>query len=330
MPEDGMYCSSIDLDVDYVEDIYEKLVQQGKENGYFNDTEGKHEFTYKGSKENNSGGNSGYGYNYSYGRDDYDKHKEFHITVDTKYVSDLIDDGKDQLQKENDNKKIMAEAKMKHEMMDKSAGNSSSRLQFEVEALLNSKVDWKRLLRKYCIVHRMSDTSFNTPDKRMHYQSAIYPGLISENELVLDNVKLCVDTSGSMSDDDIGNVIGQVVDLTKQFKTTAELISWDASIESTQMIDSKTIRPAKKSHLAGRGGTDPRCLFEYFDSKQCKIKPFVTIIFTDGFIYSDEFKPKWTRKYKNTIWIMTRDYNSSFVPPFGNVAYADFSRASKR
>ena len=33
-PKEALYCSTIDIDVDYVEDIYNELEEQAKNNGY--------------------------------------------------------------------------------------------------------------------------------------------------------------------------------------------------------------------------------------------------------------------------------------------------------
>lgn len=48
-------------------------------------------------------------------------------------------------------------------------------------------------------------------------------------------------------------------------------------------------------------------------------------MFTDGYI-PDLENYKWKNKYKNTIWIMTKDYNEKFKPPFGKLAFAEFTK----
>lgn len=335
MPEFCLYCSSLDLDVDFVERIYECFAGQAKQNGYFDkgayetddkeDNDKKYEFTYTGSSKDTEEDSF-----CSCDDEERKKYETFKITISKakKFTlcDDLIDDGSDSVQKDNDAKRILSEAKMRYDMTAKNAGYGAGRLLFEVEALLKSRVDWKKLLRKYCINFRMKDTSFNTPDKRMYYQNAIYPGQTSENQSVLKDVKVCIDTSGSMSDEDLAYIMGQVLDLTKQFKTFADIIAWDAEVESVQSLNGTAQVHTK---LKGRGGTDAGCVFQYFDSKECKVKPFVTLVFTDGYFDVDEFNPKWKRKYANTVWVMTRNYNADFKPPFGKLAFAKFSSPDK-
>jgi predicted metal-dependent peptidase len=160
------------------------------------------------------------------------------------------------------------------------------------------------------------------PDKRMFYQDAIYPGQDVSADNKLKNVKICIDTSGSISQLDLQRILGQVLDLLKQFKVTAELICWDAEAYSMGQLTSEIQIP--NADLVGGGGTDPNCVFKYFESKDCKIKPFVTLIFTDAYFSMDNFKDSYKKKYKNTIWIMTEDHDDDFKPPFGKVAFAKF------
>lgn len=320
MPKQCLYCPSLNLDVDYVEDIYDKLMQQAEKNGYnkIGQDGQSYDFSYTGSGNNGSRWN-----NDNSGNDN----GEFKIRVTKKYVGDLMDNGDDPLMQESENRRILSEAVTRSDMMKKGCGDGEGRLRLSVDSLLKSKIDWKKLLRKYCITHTMKDSSFKIPDKRMYYQRAIYPGQQAEESNILKNVKLCVDTSGSMSNTDIAYVLGQVYDLMKQFKTYADLIGWDCSVESVQPLQSDTTleNRMRTGRLLGGGGTSPSCIFKYFDSKQCKVKPYVTLVFTDAYFSTDDFLPSWKRKYKDTIWIMTRDYNSQFKPPFGKIAFAKFS-----
>lgn len=310
MPTDGLYCSSIDLDVDYAEGIYEQLYNQAKENGYFDNQKSdsdNFEFNIHGSTPTNS------------------KYDDLKITINRQYVCDLIPGKGDRLQQEDEARQILAEAKTRFEMFNdgSGAGNEAGRLKFMVDEILKSHLDWKKLLRKFCIKHRSTDSSFARPDKRMYYQQAIYPGQVENSEEVLKNVKICMDTSGSVSDTDTKYIMGQIDDILKAFKTEAELICWDTEVECA--YDFNRTATIKQKGLSGRGGTDPTCVFEYFESKQCKVKPFVTLIFTDGYFYGDEYNnPKFKRKYKNTIWVMTKNYNKQFEPPFGKLAVARF------
>ena len=152
----------------------------------------------------------------------------------------------------------------------------------------------------------------------MYYQKAIYPGNSDLDELKLEGVKVCIDTSGSVSDEDLMYFFGQIDKLLREYKVKAELIYWDATIQSTGEFSN--FKELERVKLTGRGGTDPSVVFNYFDSKKCKIKPIVTLMFTDAYFSTDDITPKQHKKYKDTIWILTKNGDSNFKAPFGKVA----------
>ena len=352
MPKDGVFCSTIDLDVDSVESIYNDLEEQAKKNGYMSqiiygdggdkgdhgnngnnsnnekdssnedeNSNGKknkikkkennklrdnsYEFTYEGSKNSSD--------DYSYYSSDASKYDKITIKVVPNDYCDIIVSSDDSMKQQNDNKRILSEAKVKCDM-NKKAGDNPGLLELKVNKILASRIDWRRWLKKYCIASRSTDTSFSNPDKRMYYQNAIYPGQMMDESNMIKGIKICIDTSGSISDTDLQYIFGQVLKLTKQFKIEAEVIAWDTIMKSCGELNENT--SLKGLDLYGGGGTDPSCLFEYFDSKQCKVKPVVVLVFTDGY-WSMDNVGKWAKNYKNTLWVMTKGAKKDFEPPFG-------------
>lgn len=322
-PKEGLYCSSIDLEVDYVEGIYDTLISQAKSNGYMGGSSGYADDTNQNS--NNSKNNTdGESFTFEYKGSGTSRDSYSSITIEIvpdNYSCDIIDDGSDTLQKQNDNQRILSDAKMRNELHSYSK-NGKGLLEIKVDEILKSYVDWKKLLRKHCIILKSKDSSFSTPDKRMYYQSAIYPGQISDESNSLKDIKICFDASGSISKKDMSYFYGQVHDILKSFKVNAEVVYWDTAVEARS--DFATVVDFNKVTGKGGGGTNPDCIFEYFDSKQCKNKPSVSLIFTDGFFGEIDGSKRWARKYKNTIWVMTRNYNTDFKPPFGKLTIAKF------
>lgn len=317
-----LYCSSIDVDNDFTESIYEELEKQAKKNGFMQaynqgDTDKSasgsgYSFTYTGSKKEDSGPYSQNSAN-----------RTFKAVIQPGKQMDLVDSGDEQSLKQQKADKLVSDAMVKVEMSSQACGDGSSGLLAHVKKMMKSQLDWRKLLRKYLISATTTDSSFSRPDKRMYYQKSIYPGQVSDEVNSIKGVKVCIDTSGSISDDDIAYFCGQVYELTKQFKINAELIYWDTSIQSTGEFEG--YKEFSRVDIYGRGGTDPSVVFNYFDSKKCKIKPVVTLMFTDAFFSTDRITPKQRKKYKDTIWIMTRNHDKEFKPPFGKKAIAKFS-----
>ena len=279
-PENGLYCYSIDLEKDYVERIYDSLEKQGKQNGYFGNKSGKYTFSYTGS--DNSIINNRYLRN-----NPNQQYSTFEIQIEktpsgSSFNKDLIDTGDDQASKEQQSRKIISDAVVRSEMTGSGVGSQSGNIERLVKELLKSHLNWKKLLKKYLIQLTATDSSFSKPDKRMYYQKAIYPGQAAEECNALNGVKICIDTSGSISSDDMSRFFYQVYDILSKFKVDAELIYWDAEVKSIGNI--KSFKEFNRVDCYGGGGTDPAVVFDYFSKK--KEKPVVTLMFTDGYFYN--------------------------------------------
>ena len=201
----------------------------------------------------------------------------------------------------------------------KMAGNGAGSLLEEfVNKVIADKIDWRKLVRKFLVEMTSKETSYRRADKRMLWFDAILPGMDTPEDLGLNNVKMCTDTSGSISREELEVFYAQLGQLCTQYKVDGELIHWDCEMQSMGGIN-ETKELYQIGQLYGGGGTNPACLFKYFDSKQCKKKPALIIILTDGYIdfTSNE---QWVRKYgKKTIWIINKCGNNHFKPPFGVV-----------
>ena len=302
MPTNCLFCDTIDTEKDFVEDMYESLEEQANKNGYNQGSNGEKYVFRVGNNSNNRG-------------------KLVEISKDSE--TDLIDNGDDSNVKQQKSEKVVADAIVRIDMSSSNQGNQEGGLIVLARKRLESHLDWKKLLRRYLISACRSDSSFSRPDKRMFYQKAIYPGQIQDEINSIKGIKICIDTSGSISDEDIEHFCGQVYSLTKQFNIDAELIYWDSDIQSTGEF--KDYREFERVDIYGRGGTDPSVIFNYFDSKKCKVKPVVTLIFTDGFFSVSNISALQRKKYKDTIWIMTKNSNKSFDVPFGKKAEVKFN-----
>jgi len=135
----------------------------------------------------------------------------------------------------------------------------------------------------------------------------------------LEGIKICVDTSGSISDEELSIAYNQIMQLLRTYKAEAELIYWDTAVRAKGNFKNRNelvrIKPA------GGGGTDVSCVFDYLDSKECKVKPSVIVVFTDG-CFGTPDKTKWGRKYKDTIWVISGgEYQyKEFKLPWGKKA----------
>ena len=311
----GFYCNSINIEEDTVESIYKQLEKQAQSNGYNEhknklngQSDQKFSFVVKGS---------------DYGKKLGSDKTILDISINDDTIKDLISDSTSKEESEQLSNQLLSKVKTKSIMDNiQSFGNSTSNLEIEINKLLKSKLNWRKYIQKYCITLNSKDMSFRTPDKRMSYQKVIYPGQVGDEENALKGIKICIDTSGSISDKDFYYFIGQLNSLLNKYKVDAELIYWDAAVENCGKFND--LKSLYKIKAIGRGGTNVNCVFDYLKSKRCKTKPVLTVIFTDGY-FSESFNTKENKKqFKDTLWVMNRNHNKAFKPSFGKVAVPDF------
>lgn len=271
-------------------------------------------------------------------------------------VQDSSESGKSDEAKDSESKAILQNAKTNFEQTGYTHGRGSGFIQRSVEKQLAPKIMWNRLLRQHLIKSDEVYYSYNTPDVRFISQGKILPGPRKAEPDRLEGVKVCIDTSGSIGDKELGIVMTQLEQLLRTYSADVEFIFWDDGITNTLQFESKSGRYNKqnivemykvmKTGAIGGGGTDVNCVFEYLEnqakgkidkqleqhmskmdeligankkrSKQtCVGVPATSvIIFTDGFFGAVDSKYK---KFfnKKTIWVIQDEYKEQFNAPFG-------------
>lgn len=298
-PEDLVYSRNVDIVKDTPEIIYEELMQSiEKKNPRF--LSGITRCTSDDSNGCNADGNSE-----SEVECDFRGDK---IKIKRVYRDLIIDDKGDKSKEAHQGKALVERARLK------SRGIGGCKLERLVEEILAPKVDWKRLFRNQLRELNIQITTFSNPDRRYIGKGMCMPGAKKLETEKLKGVKICIDTSGSMSSREIGECFTQVKDLLKTFELDAEVIYWDSEIENKDNF--KNIKEFRAIKPKGGGGTDPSCVFKYFESEECKDKPSAIIMFTDGGF--GEVMVSSKKKYKDTIWVIKN--NKKFKAPFGKVA----------
>ena len=209
----------------------------------------------------------------------------------------------------------------------KPGGDSAGFLERYVEEALAPKVNWRSTVRKYLIEFDKSQHEYTLrhPDKRFatrvdaNGDRQVFAGPHISPTGALGSIKICVDTSGSISPEDIGIALAQIKALFKQYNARAELLYWDTRIRAVYPF--KDIKDLLDKKPMGGGGTDANCIFDYFETNKDyklrkKEKPSLIIVFTDG--YFGDIDKRYYKKYKSTIWVIKGEYK--FKAPFGTIA----------
>ena len=248
--------------------------------------------------------------------------KEFRGVEIKDVKPDMVDDNKARsMSKDQMNQvstSLLNRAVTMHRQSNSFGGDNADFLERYVEKVLAPKINWRTLLKNKLTLASQKINTFSAPDKRFRTRGMILPGPKAIENDSLENVKICVDTSGSISPRDIGIALSQVEQLLKVFKAKAELVYWDTRVRAIYPF--KDVKELLDKKPMGGGGTDVNCVFDHFEtSKDYKIgkkkKPSIIIIFTDG--YFDVVDKKYS-KYRDTIWVVHDNIN--FKAPFGSQA----------
>lgn len=176
----------------------------------------------------------------------------------------------------------------------------------DVAALVNemnkSQVNWRQQLRQF-YVNTLKSSKTSTRKKRNRRYGIIQPGVKKKPELHLG---LCVDTSGSVSDAELGMFWAEMQAI-NSCGVKITVIEADCSVQNVYEFDSK-----KTPEFKGRGGT----AYSPAIKKAIELK-------VDGILYCGDFdaadKPE--NPNKPFLWVGVR--NSPPPADFGKVIYLE-------
>lgn len=240
-----------------------------------------------------------------------------------------IEQSKQKIQ-QMDTKKKMVEQKLGKEL-DKSTLGTQLVQRF-IEFGLSSTVDWRVVLKNMCKFKPKKQYTLAHPNQDYMNMGVTIAGRrkISKDK-ELSRIKICIDVSGSVSQDQLNWYLSEVANIFNHFKVSGELIYWSTNVGDSG--DFNKIKDLVKIQPKSTGGTDVSCVFEYLTGgrktatgkkEETKVKDIIgVIIVTDG-MFNDNYAQYESAFGKKTLWLI--DNNINFNPLFGQV----MSLGSKR
>ena len=185
-------------------------------------------------------------------------------------------------------------------MSERSKGNLPASIQEAIDKLFEKpKLNWKQILRKYIGIipegHRPSKLRLN----RRQPERFDLRGTMTNKTIRL---VVAIDTSGSMSSEDLKYCFNEIFNILKNKKYDMTIIECDSEIG--RVYKTKTIGGVNLK-VTGRGGTSFIPVINYINKN--KFRDAVMIYFTDG--YGDYKIPK-PLTYKN-LWVIVGGSESS-------------------
>lgn len=172
------------------------------------------------------------------------------------------------------------------------AGKLSQSMLRWVDGLLAPNLPWRALLARYFAINQRDDYSWRRPSRREG--AAILPRLSSEG---LD-VIAAIDTSGSISDDELREFISELDALKAQIRARVTLIACDNKLAEQGPWEFEPWDAMDLPHdIEGGGGTDFRPVFDWVKTEN--LSPNLLVYFTDA---EGDF-PKLAPNYP-VIWLV--------------------------
>ena len=199
------------------------------------------------------------------------------------------------------------------------SGNGRGTLPLGVERalkdLLEPKTDWRVLLNDF-VQEEVTDYSLMPPDRRFSDSPFMLPDF-NDTETLVKDILFMIDTSGSMSNEQITQAYSEIKGAIDQFGGNLEgwLGFFDASVVPPEPFadedEFKVIRPK------GGGGTDFGVIFDYVRQEMADKEIASIIILTDGLA---PFPEESEAMGIPVLWMINNEY---VKPPWGRLCVFD-------
>ncbi len=188
----------------------------------------------------------------------------------------------------------------------KAQGTLPQSLERLINEITEPKIPWREILARFLTEPARNDYSWQMPNRRFIHQGLYLPEL-KNPELGL--IALLVDTSGSISQQDLNQFAAEMHSLLAAYKTELIIIYVDAAVQGVEFIASDDTD--MNLELKGGGGTDYRPGYDWLHEQGHM--PTAAVYLTEGYCNSFPDEPDFP-----TLWALTQksDY---FKPAFGEV-----------
>lgn len=193
------------------------------------------------------------------------------------------------------------------------AGKVGANVPQGIGELLNPKVDWRAVLKRFVKTHlkNRDAPSWRKAHRNYLWQDVILPAIVGKR---MKHLVIAMDTSGSV----VGPLLTAfmtelnkiVVDLKPE---RIDILYWDTEVERHETFTSNHGDIVSRTKPHGGGGTDPDCVPAFM--AEHSIKPDALVMLTDGYMHSNP--PAWAGLSAPVLWCILG--NTSYTPPKGQI-----------
>lgn len=195
--------------------------------------------------------------------------------------------------------------------MNKQAGDLPGELLTKIDELLNPKLPWDVLLRRWLNQVSREGYSWQRPNRRYQHHGMYLPAKMGDEGL--DHLMWAMDSSGSMSDEQLKVLNSEVADVKARYNPTMmTLCCFDTKVRKVWSVDDNTEFSGLDFH--GRGGTSMTDVWRLAEEK----RPTALVVLSDMECNIPASPPAGNIP---VLWVCFD--NPGWQPPFGSVIHLD-------
>jgi predicted metal-dependent peptidase len=175
-----------------------------------------------------------------------------------------------------------------------------------ITEIIDPVIPWRDVLHTFFARVARNDYNFLKPNRRYTSRGIVLPSLHSPE---LADGAVIVDTSGSVSDQELSMYAGEISGILEDTGATTHVIYVDSQVAGSQTFTPEDL--PLKLEAKGGGGTDFRPGFVHIDDQMLEVSWCVYL--TDGYCNSFPDEPSYP-----VIWGLIGG-SRDFTPPFGEV-----------
>lgn len=183
---------------------------------------------------------------------------------------------------------IIVQAQTQSIMAGKAAGEIPGEIERLIDDLINPKLDWKQLLDRFVSEKVKNDYSWQRPNKRFmpnHY----LPSMWSDS---IGHVTIAIDTSGSVSEDELKEMLSEIESI-REIYNPKELTILDCDYEIHNIHTVTEGTDIMDLKFSGNGGTRFEPVIDYCRQHKTSLLIYFTDLWADPIREHQDFDVLW-------------------------------------
>jgi predicted metal-dependent peptidase len=179
-----------------------------------------------------------------------------------------------------------------------------------IDQILNPKLNWRELLALQIQSVIKSDYTFNRCSRKGQDAGIWLPAMNFDETI---DIVIAFDMSGSISQQPANEMISETIGIMNQYTNfNITVMCFDTQVYNVEKFTEHNMEEFRDYEVAGGGGTDFNCVFNYL--KENDVQPKKLVMFTDGYPWDS-----WgDETYCDTLFIIHgSDPGKHPVAPFG-------------